>query len=156
MAGRWVVRGLVAGEGRLGDENCLGCSPATYESALRGRCSSPTSLPAPARQPALADLDPDTGRARLSYRRAEELFSAASGGCNAPPVAPLQAHHLAEHGIQLPILLAKSRHTSLSSLAIYSTHLRLRDFDRRVDHRASRQERGAPPPSPRRAAGETV
>ncbi|HEY5117120.1 MAG TPA: hypothetical protein VIJ00_16480 [Nakamurella sp.] len=33
--------------------------------------------PAPARQPALADLDPDTGRARLSYRRAAEVFKEA-------------------------------------------------------------------------------
>jgi hypothetical protein len=36
--------------------------------------------PSPARQPAADDIDPDTGRARLSYRRAEEIFKAASGG----------------------------------------------------------------------------
>src|SRR5664280_2682011 len=36
--------------------------------------------PAPGRQPALADLDPDSGRARLSYRRAAEVFKLASGG----------------------------------------------------------------------------
>ena len=36
--------------------------------------------PAPGRQPALPDLDPDSGRARLSYRRAAEVFKLASGG----------------------------------------------------------------------------
>src|SRR5664280_2356927 len=36
--------------------------------------------PAPARQPALADFDPATGRARLSYRRAAEIFTTAGGG----------------------------------------------------------------------------
>ena len=36
--------------------------------------------PAPARQPALTDLDPGSGRARLSYRRAAEIFKAASDG----------------------------------------------------------------------------
>lgn len=57
---------------------------------------------------------------RLSYRRAEELFSAASGGWTLHQLRHSRLTHLAEHGIQLPILLAKSRHTSLSSLAIYA------------------------------------
>ena len=91
---------------------------------LRHRTSGPLFLadiaPAPARQPAHADLDPDTGHARLSYRRAEELFSAASGGWTLHQLRHSRLTHLAEHGIQLPILLAKSRHTSLSSLEIYA------------------------------------
>jgi len=91
---------------------------------LKHRTSGPLFLadiaPAPARQPALADLDPDTGRARLSYRRAEELFSAASGGWTLHQLRHSRLTHLAEHGIQLPILLAKSRHTSLASLGIYA------------------------------------
>jgi site-specific recombinase XerD len=91
---------------------------------LQGRTSGPLFLadiaPAPARQPALADLDPDSGRARVSYRRAEELFSAASGGWTLHQLRHSRLTHLAEHGIQLPILLAKSRHTSLSSLGIYA------------------------------------
>jgi integrase len=91
---------------------------------LRHRISGPLFLadiaPAPARQPALADLDPDTGRARLSYRRAEELFSAATGGWTLHQLRHSRLTHLAEHGIQLPILLAKSRHTSLASLQIYA------------------------------------
>ncbi|MGH3784598.1 MAG: tyrosine-type recombinase/integrase, partial [Pseudonocardiaceae bacterium] len=40
--------------------------------------------PAPARQPTLADLDPETGRARLSYRRAAEVFQDASGSWTLP------------------------------------------------------------------------
>jgi integrase len=91
---------------------------------LQGRTSGPLFLadiaPAPARQPALADLDPDTGRARLSYRRAKELFSAASGGWTLHQLRHSRLTHLTEHGIQLPILLAKSRHTSLSSRGIYA------------------------------------
>jgi len=56
----------------------------------------------------------------LSYRRAEELFSAASGAGPLHQPRHSRLTHLAEHGIQLPILLAKSRHTSLSSLGIYA------------------------------------
>lgn len=36
--------------------------------------------PAPGRQPALADIDLTTGHARLSYRRAAEIFRTATGG----------------------------------------------------------------------------
>lgn len=63
---------------------------------LGGRRQGPLFLaditPAPARQPALADLDPASGRARLSYRRAAELFKKASGGwtsiSSATPASP--------------------------------------------------------------------
>ena len=76
--------------------------------------------PAPARQPALADLDADSGRARLSYRRAAEVFKLASGGATLHQLRHSRLTHLAEAGIALPILMAKSRHTSLSSLGIYA------------------------------------
>ena len=76
--------------------------------------------PAPARQPALADLDPVTGRARLSYRRAAEVFKEATGGWTLHQLRHSRLTHLAEAGIALPILMAKSRHTSLSSLGIYA------------------------------------
>jgi integrase len=91
---------------------------------LKRRTSGPLFLadiaPAPARQPSLADLDPATGSARLSYRRAEEIFHAASGGRTLHQLRHSRLAILAEQGIQLPILLAKSRHTSLTSLAIYA------------------------------------
>lgn len=75
--------------------------------------------PAPARQPALADLDPDTGRARPSYRRAAEVFKDASNGWTPHQLRHSRLTHLAEAGLQLPMLMTKSRHTSLTSLAIY-------------------------------------
>ncbi len=91
---------------------------------LRGRRTGPVFLagiaPAPARQPALADIDPVTGHARLSYRRAAELFTLASGGGTLHQLRHSRLTHLAEDGVQLPILMAKSRHTSLTSLAIYA------------------------------------
>jgi site-specific recombinase XerD len=91
---------------------------------LKHRSSGPLFLadiaPAPARQPALADIDPATGRARLSYRRAAEIFHEASSGWTLHQLRHSRLTHLAEQGIQLPILLAKSRHTSLSSLQIYA------------------------------------
>jgi integrase len=76
--------------------------------------------PAPARAPAAADLCPYTGRARLSYRRAEELFSAASGGWTLQQLRHSALTHLAEADVSLPLLMAKSRHTSLRSLQRYA------------------------------------
>jgi integrase len=76
--------------------------------------------PAPGRQPALADVDPESGRARLSYRRAAEVFKEATGGWTLHQLRHSRLTHLAEAGIQLPLLMAKSRHTSLSSLGIYA------------------------------------
>ncbi|MEP6463035.1 MAG: site-specific integrase [Frankiaceae bacterium] len=76
--------------------------------------------PAPARQPALADFDPATGRARLSYRRAAEIFTTAGGGWTLHQLRHSRLTHLAEAGVGLPMLMTKSRHTSLASLAIYA------------------------------------
>jgi integrase len=91
---------------------------------LRGRKRGPVFLadiaPAPSRQPALADFDPDSRRARLSYRRAAQLFSHASGGWTLHQLRHSRLTHLAEAGIALPLLMAKSRHTSLTSLAVYA------------------------------------
>lgn len=68
----------------------------------------------------MADHDPDSGRARLSYRRAVEILKAASGGATLHQLRHSRLTHLAEAGIALPLLMAKSRHTSLSSLGIYA------------------------------------
>jgi integrase/recombinase XerD len=76
--------------------------------------------PAPARMPAAADLCPHTGRARLSYRRAEELFSTASGRWTLHQLRHSAITHLAEADVGLPLLMAKSRHTSLRSLQRYA------------------------------------
>jgi integrase len=63
---------------------------------IRGRTRGPLFLadrrPVPARAPATVDRCPETGRGRLSYRRAEALFREASGGVDAAPAAPLGPH----------------------------------------------------------------
>ena len=63
---------------------------------LHRRRASPLFLtdiaPAPARQPALADFDPATGRARLTYRRAAEIFTTAGGGWTLHQLRQLPAH----------------------------------------------------------------
>ena len=118
-------RALVIGKG--GRAELIGWETKTARllpRLLRQRREGPLFLadiaPAPARQPALADLDPDSGRARLSYRRAAEVFKAASGGPTLHQLRHSRLTHLAEAGIALPILMAKSRHTSLTSLGIYA------------------------------------
>ncbi len=91
---------------------------------IAGRDRGPLFLadrrPAPGRAPAVADLCPETGRARLSYRRAEELFAAASGGWTLHQLRHTAITQLAERGVGLPLLMAKSRHRSLRSLQRYA------------------------------------
>ncbi|MFE9247155.1 tyrosine-type recombinase/integrase [Nocardiopsis sp. NPDC006938] len=65
------------------------------------------------------DLAPD-GRGRLSYRRAEEQFVAASGGSTLHQLRHSALTHAAEDGAQVPILMAYSGHTSVSSVAKYA------------------------------------
>ena len=72
------------------------------------------------RAPATVDLCPHTGRARLSYRRAQELFAAATGGWTLHQLRHSAITHLAEQNVALPLLMAKSRHTSLRSLQKYA------------------------------------
>lgn len=69
--------------------------------------------------PAAADLDPVTGRARLSYRRAEEIWKAASGGHTLHQLRHSRLTHLAEAGEDVTMIKAKSRHKSLRSLERY-------------------------------------
>ena len=91
---------------------------------VAGRRRGPLFLaslpPAPARVPAAVDLCPETGRARLSYRRAAELFSAHSGGWTLHQLRHSALTHLAEANTSLPLLMAKSRHQSLRSLQRYA------------------------------------
>jgi len=67
-----------------------------------------------------ADLDPDTGRARLSYRRAAELFTAATGGTTLHQLRHSALTHAAEDGANTSTLLSFSGHTSVASLARYA------------------------------------
>ncbi|MBV8541588.1 MAG: hypothetical protein JO364_16720 [Pseudonocardiales bacterium] len=74
---------------------------------------------------ALVDVDSPTGKARLSYRRAAELFRAHTTGMPGGPFTlPQPRHsaltHAAEAGASTPMLMALSGHTSVRSLATYA------------------------------------
>jgi integrase len=66
-----------------------------------------------------ADLDP-AGRARLSYQQAAALFSEASGGATLHQLRHSALTHDAEDGTSTPMLMARSGHTSVRSLAKYA------------------------------------
>jgi integrase len=89
---------------------------------LAGRTRGPVFLTdRTARVPlASADLDPDTGRARLSYRRAAELFKQASGGWTLHDLRHSALTHSAEDGMPTPMLMTKSGHASIRTLSRYA------------------------------------
>jgi integrase/recombinase XerC/integrase/recombinase XerD len=71
------------------------------------------------------DVDPVSGKGRLSYRRAAELFEEATAGEQGGPWTLHQLRHSAlthdaENGASTPMLMAKSGHTSVASLARYA------------------------------------
>jgi integrase len=66
-----------------------------------------------------ADLDP-VGRARLSYQQTATLFSKASGGATLHQLRHSALTHDAEPGTGTPMLMARSGHTSVRSLAKYA------------------------------------
>jgi integrase len=89
---------------------------------IRGRKSGPlfvTDRRARVELPP-GDIDPASGRARLSYRQAEELFKAASGGATLHQLRHSALTHAAEDGASTSTLLAFSGHTSVVSLARYA------------------------------------
>jgi integrase len=74
---------------------------------------------------AKADTDPDTGRARLSYRRALEIFEDRAADLPSGPYTLHQLRHsklthAAEDGASTPMLMRMSGHTSVRSLAKYA------------------------------------
>ncbi|MFG2076368.1 tyrosine-type recombinase/integrase [Nonomuraea maritima] len=97
---------------------------------LAGRTRGPVFLtdrrPGPARTPAGADLCPVTGRARLSYERAEYLFKQATKSID-PTGTGYTLHqlrhsrltHLGEDGWSSSMLMALSGHRNLRTLGIY-------------------------------------
>jgi site-specific recombinase XerD len=91
---------------------------------LAGRRQGPIFLssrrPAPARAPAADDIDVETERGRLSYRRAAELFTGYSGGRTLHQLRHSALTDLASANVSLPLLMAKSRHRSLRSLQRYA------------------------------------
>ncbi|KPC61560.1 hypothetical protein ADL29_23950 [Streptomyces chattanoogensis] len=94
-----------------------------------------TDRKAPAGTPTL-DVCPETGRARLSYRRAEEIFEENTRLPTNPLASPGDIEdldgwtlhrlrhsaltHDAEDGTSTPMLLARSRHASVRSLERYA------------------------------------
>lgn len=88
---------------------------------LKGRKTGPlfvTERRARVQLPA-GDLDPE-GRARLSYQQAEALFTAASGGATLHQLRHSALTHDAEDGTGTMMLMARSGHTSVRSLAKYA------------------------------------
>jgi integrase/recombinase XerC/integrase/recombinase XerD len=68
---------------------------------------------------------PGLGQVRLSYRQAAELFEEATAGEQDGPWTLHQLRHSAlthdaENGASTPMLMAKSGHTSVASLARYA------------------------------------
>jgi integrase len=88
---------------------------------LAGRTGGPVFLAGrrPTRAAAGLDVDRVSGRARLSYRRAAELFHARTGW-TLHQLRHSALTHAAEDGTNLPLLLARSRHASVRSLERYA------------------------------------
>ena len=94
---------------------------------LKGRKTGPVFLTDRRARVALppGDIDTSSGRARLSYRRAAEIFEQATAGEQGGPWTLHQLRHSAlthdaESGASTPMLMAKSGHTSVASLARYA------------------------------------
>lgn len=89
---------------------------------LAGRTSGPVFLTDRRARVELPphDLDPASARARLSYRRAAEVFEHVSGGATLHQLRHSALTHAAEDGTNTAVLLAYSGHTSVASLARYA------------------------------------
>lgn len=132
-------RAKVVGKG--GDEEWVHWTTRTAHLLPRliaGRRRGPLFLAnrLPTRAVPTADLCPETGRARLSYRRAEEQFEADTRTLANPEARPEDLARLdgwtlhqlrhsalthdAEEGTNTPLLLARSRHASVRSLERYA------------------------------------
>jgi integrase len=68
---------------------------------------------------AAADLDPGSGRARLSYTMAEQLFKEHSGGATLHRLRHSRLTHLGEQNVSAPLLMAISGHKQLATLQQY-------------------------------------
>ncbi|WP_063042381.1 tyrosine-type recombinase/integrase [Nocardia grenadensis] len=94
---------------------------------LTGRRTGPVFLTDRKARPSVAavDVDPSTERARLSYRRAAELFEEHTAVFGGGPYTLHQLRHsrlthAAEEGASTPVLMKLSGHTSVRSLAKYA------------------------------------
>jgi integrase/recombinase XerC/integrase/recombinase XerD len=89
---------------------------------LKGRATGPVFLTERRARVELSpvDVDPGSGRARLSYRQAEDLFKAATDGATLHQLRHSALTHDAEDGVNTAMLQARSGHTSVRSLARYT------------------------------------
>jgi len=94
--------------------------PKVIDGRTRGPLFLADRPPSPSRAPSTLDRCPTTGRARLSYRRAAEIFSGAAPGRTLHQLRHSAITPLAEAGVPLPLLMAKSRHASLKTLQRYA------------------------------------
>jgi site-specific recombinase XerD len=68
---------------------------------------------------AAADLDPASGRARLSYEMAGQLFKRYSGGKTLHQLRHSRLTHLGDANVSAPLLMAISGHRRLATLQRY-------------------------------------
>jgi len=68
---------------------------------------------------AAADLDPESGRARLSSEMAEQLFKEHSGGRTRHQLRHPRLTHLGVQNVSAPLLMAISGHQQLATLQQY-------------------------------------
>ncbi len=117
---------------------------------LGGRRTGPVFLTERrARLPlAAADLDHVSGAARLSYRRAAELFERHTRGWTLHQLRHSALTHAAEAGANTATLLAYSGHTSVVSLARYArvSPEALARWQASRDRAARRRRSTTPPP----------
>ena len=66
-----------------------------------------------------ADLDPASGRARLSYEMAEQLFKRYSGSKTLHQLRHSRLTHLGDQNVSAPLLMAISGHKRLATLQRY-------------------------------------
>jgi len=66
-----------------------------------------------------ADLDAESGRARLSYVMAEQLFKEYSAGATLHQLRHSRLTHLGEQNVSAPLLMAISGHKQLATLQQY-------------------------------------
>jgi integrase/recombinase XerC/integrase/recombinase XerD len=89
---------------------------------LAGRRTGPVFMTDRKARVALApaDIDLASGRARLSYRRAAEIFEETTGGWTLHQLRHSALTHAAENGANTPMLMGISGHSSVRSLAKYA------------------------------------
>ena len=88
---------------------------------LQGRTEGPLFVTARKARDPMAPCDLDlAGRARLSYEQVEALFKKHSGGATLHQLRHSALTHDAEEGVNTPMLMARSGHTSVRSLAKYA------------------------------------